>query len=125
MQFDEVVVVKSRTGKDEEFRYDGAPVTIPLKKGIKVSRDVAQLAVEFNALRWDSSTGQVVDSKVYIEDDVDSPLETPHDALTQEDIAEVKATDGLGEDTIIVEGKLVKKKKINLKPTKAEINDSK
>lgn len=122
MDYDDIVTVKTRTGVEEEFRYDGRVVTIPVKKGVKVPRYMAVLAVDENAIRWDSGTGLTAESKVYIEDDVDTPKEMPHDSLTQEVIAEVKATDGLGDDIILVEGKPVRKKAINLKPTREQLN---
>lgn len=121
---EDIVVVKTRTGKDEEFRYDGAPVTIPAKKGLRVARMIAHYAIEANALRWDSANGQVIEAKVYIEDDVDTPNALPSSPITAAEIAEVKATDGLGEDYVLVEGKPVKKKAINLRPTKEQLRDS-
>jgi len=123
--YDDIVTVKVRTGMEEEFRYDGKVITINAKKGVKVPRYMADLAVNENAIRWDSATGGVVESKVYIEDDLDGPHALPSDSLTQAVIADVKNTDGLGEDSIIVEGKIVKKKAINLKPSRAQLDDTK
>jgi len=122
--YDDIVTVKTRTGTEEEFRYDGKVVTINAKKGVKVPRYMAELAVNENAIRWDSMTGGVVEAKVYIEDDIDGPHALPSEPLTQQVIAEVKNTDGLGDDSIIIEGKIVKKKAINLKPTRAQLNDA-
>jgi len=122
MDFDNIVVVKSRTGQDEEFRYDGKVIMIPAKKGIRIPRYMAVHAVDANALRWDSTTGLVIDSKVFIEDDLGTAFATPSEPLKQEEIDAVKATDGLGDDVILIEGKQVRKKAINLKPTREQLN---
>lgn len=116
MDFDNVVLVKTRTGKNEEFTYDGLPNVIDAKKGKRLPREIAELAIGQNALRWDSGTGLVIDSLLYIVDDESSEL--PKTPLTTEEIEDVKATDGLGEDTILVNGAIVKKTRLNLKPKK-------
>jgi len=119
--FDNIVTVKSRTGKSEQFIYDGAPHTIDAKRGIKVPRVMAELALKQNALRWDSSTGLVIDAKVYIEDDLDTENATPSVKLEEKEIEAVKNTDGLGNDSILVNGEVVKKTVIDFKnPYKKE-----
>jgi hypothetical protein len=118
MNFDEIVTVKTRTGKDEEFTFDSRPFIIDAKKGIKVSRFMADAAVAQNALRWNPGTGLVEEAMVYVEDDEVLPS-TP---ITADEINEIKQTDGLGEDSMIIDGKIVKKTRINLKPRKEDFS---
>lgn len=116
MDFDNIVSVKVRTGKAEEFMYDGLPVMIDVKKGRKMDRRMAELAIEQNALNWNKETGAVVNAKVYIEEDVDTASALPSKPITAEEIATIKRTDGLGKDKILIDGKFVSKKSINLDP---------
>lgn len=99
----DIVTVKSRTGKNEEFMVGGVVFTVDAKKGIKIPRFHANLAMEQNALKWSKENGGVLEAKVYIEDDVE---EAPK-KITQEEIDELKATGGLGKRTILVDGKPV------------------
>jgi hypothetical protein len=122
--YDDIVLVKSRTGQDEEFRYDGKVVVVPAKKGLRIPRYMARYAVDGNALRWDSTTGLTAESKVFIEDDAGTEFELPSSPIKQSEIDEIKATDGLGDDVILIEGKAVRKKAINLKPTKEQLHDA-
>ena len=119
MDFDNVVLVKTRTGKNEEFTYDGLPNVIDAKKGKRLPREIAELAIAQNALRWDSGTGQTIDSLLYI---VDDETELPKTPITAEEIADVKSTDGLGDDSILIDGKVVKKTRINLKPKREDFS---
>lgn len=120
MDFDEVVTLKSRTGKDEEFICNSKPYIISTKKGLRIPRYMADLAMTQNALGWDGSTGVVNDAKIYVEEDVETPLATPTTKITDEEVEAAKATDGLGNDTILIDGRPVKKKSINLKPFKED-----
>lgn len=124
----EVVTIVSRTGKLESFTYDGRIYDIDAEKGMKAPRPIAELAVKQNALKWDGGTGLVTESKLFIKEDegkelVDRPATSPlapeampSSPITQEEIQTIKETDGLGDDTIMIDGKLMKKKRINLKP---------
>lgn len=108
----DIVTVKSRTGKNEEFMSGGAVYYIDAKKGIKVPRNVAQLAMEQNALRWAKETGAVIEAKVYIEDDVE---EAPK-PISQEEIKAIKRTSGIGKGKILVDGKTVDMTSIDIDP---------
>lgn len=120
MSFDDSVTLKSRTGKNEEFICNSKPYVIDAKKGLRVPRYVADLAMTQNALGWDGSTGIVSDAKIYVEEDQDTALATSAEKITEEQIEAAKATDGLGNDVILIDGKPVKKKSINLKPFKED-----
>lgn len=111
----DTVILKSRTGRDEKFQYDSVTYVISAKKGLQVSRFLADRAMKQNALEWNPGTGEVMSALVYIEEDKGTVLETPSDPLTDEAIAEMKDTDGLGDDTILVDGKPVKKKTIDFR----------
>lgn len=108
----DIVTLKTRTGKNAEFMSGGAVYIIDSKKGLKVPRNLANLAVEQNALHWSKENGGVVDASVYIEDDVE---EAPV-AITEAEIKAVKKTSGYGRDKIIVDGKTVPMKSIDLEP---------
>jgi hypothetical protein len=90
---------------------------IDAKKGLKVPRPLAALALNQLALRWDATTGCVVDAKIFIEDDVDTPEATPHGKLEVAEIEAVKNTDGLGNDSVIVNGRLIGKTTIDFRNT--------
>lgn len=109
------ITLRSRTGKDERFQYDSYQFTISSKKGLRVSRFLADRAMKQNALEWNPGTGEVMNATVYVEEDVGTPLATPSDALKKEDIEALKDTDGLGDDTILVDGKAMKKKTIDFR----------
>lgn len=115
MPDEEIVVLRVRTGHDEEFVADSRRYVISSKKGLKVDRHRAGFAIKQNALGWSPMTGEVVDAKVYIEDDIGTPLALPSTALKVEEIAAMKDTDGLGDDSILVDGKPVKKHTIDFK----------
>jgi hypothetical protein len=116
MDFDDIVTVKVRTGKAEEFMYDGAPISIDAKKGKKLNRFMAERAVAQNALKWNKESGAVVEAKVYIEEDIGTPQALPSKPVTEAEIKVIKMTDGLGKDKILVDGKFVSKVSINLDP---------
>lgn len=111
----DTVTLRVRTGKDEHFQYDSLMYTISSKKGLHVNRFMADRAMKQNALEWNPGTGGVVNATIYIEEDVGTPDATPSDALKSEDIESMKDTDGLGDDTILVDGKPVKKKTIDFR----------
>lgn len=108
--FGEILTLKTRTGKDEEFTFDGHIITIPAgKKGLRVPEHVAQYALEQNCLKRDAQTGFVVESKVYVEESD----ELPKDAVTPEEVEAAKYTDGLvGQSPLMIDGKPVEKKSI-------------
>lgn len=113
----DIVTLRVRTGKDEGFTYDSRRYTVTSKKGLKVERPVAELAIRQNALNWNPGTGEVENSLLYIEEDVEEPTilhpALPSTPLKPEDIEAAKNTDGLGDDTILVNGKPVKKTTID------------
>lgn len=111
----EIVTLRVRTGKDEQFMFDSREYTISSKKGLKISRFAALKAIEQNALEWDPGTGRVINSVVYVEDDADTADATPNSALTADEIIAFKNTDGLGDDTILINGAPVKKVTIDFK----------
>lgn len=115
MDFNEIVTLRVRTGHDEEFMYDSRPFIVSSKKGLKVTRFIALKALDQTALEWDPSNGLVINAKVYIEDDIESPRATPSAPLKAEDIVAFKNTDGLGDDTILIDGKPVKKRTIDFR----------
>jgi hypothetical protein len=108
----DIVTVRTRTGKNEEFMSGGVVYIIDAKKGCKVPRNFADLALEQNALRWSKTSGGVLEATVYIEDDVE---EAPK-AITQEEIKAKKSTSGFGKGKILVDGKEVSMRAINLDP---------
>jgi hypothetical protein len=116
MDFDNIVTVKVRTGKNEEFMYDGAPLVIDSKKGRKLDRFMAERAVAQNALKWNKESGAVVEAKIYIEEDIGTPQALPSKPITEDEIKAVKRTDGLGKDKLLVGGKFVSKVSIDLDP---------
>lgn len=111
----DIVTVKSRTGKVEEFMENGIVRLIDPKKGLKIPRGMAQLAVEQNALRWAKENGQVTESKVYIEDDIPEGEPAPK-TISAEEIKAIKRTSGIGSGKILVDGKLVDMKAIDINP---------
>lgn len=113
--YEDMVTLRVRTGKDEEFTYDSRAFIVTSKKGLMVPRFIAMRAMNQTALEWDPGTGLVVNAKVYIEEDMGSPAETPAESLKPEEIAAFKNTDGLGDDTILIDGKPVKKRTIDFK----------
>jgi hypothetical protein len=122
MEFDDIVTLRSRTGEviaimvDSRERY-----VIPgkgKKDGLKVSREMAELGIKQHAFRWDGTSGIVTESLLYIEEDLDSPLETPNDKLDMKDVAKVKKTDGLGKGKAFIDGSFVQMKALDLGPTK-------
>lgn len=112
---EEIVTLRVRTGKDEEFVYGSRGYTVSSKKGLKIDRYRAGFAVRQLALGWSPMTGEVVDAKVYIEEDAGTSRALPVTALKADEIAAMKDTDGLGDDTILVDGKPVKKRTIDFK----------
>lgn len=123
--FADVVTLRTRTGKEEEFKHDGIPYIIDVKRGLKVPRAIADVAIKQLALRWETTSGMVIDAKVYIEDDVNTPLALPSAKIEADEIAAIKNTDGLGNDSIIINGKLVKKTTIDFKNTAVKEDYSK
>ena len=123
--YENIVMVKTRTGKDEEFKYDGFLHIVDAKKGLRVPRPLAELAMKQNALRWDSALGSVVESKLYIEDDLGTALETPNKPITVKEVEAIKNTDGLGNDSILVNGVVVKKTTIDFNNPHAKEDYSK
>ncbi len=111
----DTVLLKTRTGKDEKFQYDSVMYTISVKKGLSVSRFLADRAMKQNALEWNPGTGEVMNATIYIEDDKGTVLETPSEPLDSKEIEAMKDTDGLGDDTILIDGKPVKKKTIDFR----------
>ena len=118
MDADTIVVLRSRTGKTEEFMHNSRVYIVDVKKGLRVQRFIAELGLRQNALRWNPGHGGVDESLLYIEDDLGTPEETPRTPITAKEIEEIKQTDGLGEDSIMINGQLVKKTRINLSPRK-------
>jgi hypothetical protein len=108
----DIVTLKTRTGKNEEFMSGGVVYIIDAKKGCKVPRNYADLAIEQNALSWSKQTGGVLEATVYIEDDVE---EAPK-PITQEEIKAKKRTNGLGKGKILVDGREVSMTAIDLDP---------
>jgi hypothetical protein len=117
--FEEYVTVKSRVRGSVGVMYDGRFREID-KKGLKCSRTMAELAVKQNQLRWNAQTGAVEESTVYIQEDFDTPQHLPDKPLDSDEVEKIKDTDGLGDDKIMVDGKFVGKKTINLKPSKQD-----
>ncbi len=111
----ETLILRSRTGKDEKFQYDSVIFTISAKKGLQVTRFLADRAMKQNALEWNPGTGEVMNATIFIEEDKGTQLETPSEPISEGVIAELKDTDGLGDDTILVDGKPVKKKTIDFR----------
>lgn len=111
----EPITLRSRTGHDESFQYDSYQYVISSKKGLHVNRFLADRAMKQNALEWNPGTGEVMNAVIYIEEDVGTPLATPSSSLKKEDIEALKDTDGLGDDTILVDGKPMKKKTIDFR----------
>ncbi len=111
----DIVTVKSRTGKTEEFVSGGATFLIDVKKGLKIPRNMAQLAVDQNALRWAKESGNVIESKVYIEDDIPEGAEPPA-KITEDEVKAIKRTSGIGKGKIMIDGKLQSMKSIDLDP---------
>jgi hypothetical protein len=111
----DTVTLRSRTGKDEKFQYDSVYLVISAKKGLHVNRFLADRAMKQNALEWNPGTGEVTNALIYIEEDKGTPAETPSDSLAEEAIEAIKDTDGLGDDTILVDGKPVKKRTIDFR----------
>jgi hypothetical protein len=114
MDFD-LVTLRVRTGHDEKFQYDSVTYVISSKKGLHVNRFLADRAMKQNALEWNPGTGEVMNATIYIEEDVDTQVATPSDALAPEMIAALKDTDGLGDDTILIDGKAMKKKTLDFR----------
>ena len=112
---EDYVTLRVRTGKDEYFQQDSRVHVISSKKGAHVDRFSADLAISQNALQWNPGTGGVVEAKIYVEEDVDTPAGLPSTPLKAEEIAAFKNTDGLGDDSILVNGKIVKKTTIDFK----------
>ena len=110
----DIVTLRSRTGKVEQFMSGGATYLIDPKKGLKIPRNVANLALEQNALHWSKDNGGVIDSSVYIEDDL-AEGEKPT-MITHEEIKAIKKTSGYGRDKVLVDGKAVPMKSIDLDP---------
>ena len=46
----------------------------------------------------------------------------PDGALDEKDVAEVKETDGLGEDSVLIDGAPVKKRRMRLKASKEDFS---
>lgn len=115
-EFDDLVTVKSRTGEVIEILYDSRMRQVPAKKGLRLPREIAEIGIKQHAFRWNATNGLVKESKLYIEEDIDTPLALPHEPLDMDRVKEIKKTDGLGRDTILVDGKPIKKKTINLDP---------
>ena len=109
---DGTVVLRTRTGKDEEFMSGGGIIVIDAKKGIRVPRYVAELAFSQLALKWDNLSGAVVDSLIY-EHDADKPAPK---TITADEIKQIKKTSGMGKDNIMVDGKKVPMRTIDLNP---------
>lgn len=122
-EFDDLVTVKCRTGETLEITYDSRMRQVHPKKGIKLPRVIAEIGIQQHAFRWNSMNGLVKESKLYIEEDEGTPEELPHDALDLKKVAEIKKTDGLGKDSIMVDGAFVKKKTINLDPSGEDKED--
>lgn len=116
----EIVTLRVRTGQDEKFCYDSKPHVITSKKGLKVNRPMAELAIKQNALKWDPSTGLVIEAKLYVEEDIGTALGFPSSAITKDEIKAIKDTDGLGQDHILVDGKPVKKTTITFTNVKTK-----
>ncbi len=114
MDYD-IVTVRVRTGHNEEFTYDSRVYIVDSKKGLKIPRSMAEIALNQHALTWNPGTGLPLESKLYIEDDADTPEATPMTHLKPEEIAAMKDTDGLGDDTILLNGQPVKKTVIDFK----------
>jgi len=114
--YSDIVTLKSRTSEKLGVMHDSRLREIHPKKGLKVPRDIAELGKIQHALRWSATHGGVLDSKVYIEDDIGTALETPHKPLEEDEVKKMKQTDGLGKDKIMVDGKLINKTTINLDP---------
>lgn len=112
---EDFITLRVRTGKDEEFVHGSRGYTVSSKKGLHIDRYRAGFAVRQLALGWSPMTGEVVDAKVYIEEDVGSVKALPSTPLKAEEIAAMKNTDGLGDDTILIDGKAVKKHTIDFK----------
>ena len=111
----DIVTLRTRTGKNEIFMAGGAYHTIDVKKGLKIPRSIAHLAIEQNALGWSKENGEVCDSTVYIEDDLIEGEEKPK-LITAEEVKAIKKTSGIGKQKVLVDGKAVPMKTIELDP---------
>lgn len=111
----DIVTLKSRTGKNEEFMSGGAVIVVDAKKGVKVPRAFAELALNQNALKWDKGTGAVVMAKVYVEDDIPEGEKAPA-KIEEDEIKALKRTNGIGSGKILVDGKFVNMTSIDLDP---------
>jgi len=110
----DTVVLKTRTGKNEEFVVNGGTIVIDGKKGARIPRAYAEYALAQNALTWEKGTGAVKEAKVYIEDDLNGAA--PPKKLTEEEVKAFKRTSGLGSGKIMVDGKFVNMTSIDLDP---------
>jgi hypothetical protein len=111
----DIVTLKSRTGKNEEFVSGGTVIVIDAKKGVKVPREFAELALGQNALKWDKGTGAVTMAKIYVEDDLPEGAKAP-EKITEEEIKAIKRTNGIGSGKILVDGKFMNMTSIDLDP---------
>jgi len=123
MDFDDIVTLKTRTGEQVSIMIDSRERYVdPGKKGLRVSREMALLGIKQHAFRWDSTSGAITDSLLYIDEDQDTELATPHSKLDMKDVAEIKKTDGLGKSKAFIDGSFIPMKSLDLEPSKESFN---
>lgn len=119
MEFGDFVTLKSRVDYEVAITCDSRERYIaPGRKGLTLPRMIAELGIKQHAFQWDSQNGAVKESLLYIEEDVDTPLELPHKKLDMEEVNKIKKTDGLGKKTAFVDGKFVPMKTVEIEPSK-------
>jgi len=122
-EFGDFVTLKSRVDHEVAITFDSRERYVqPGRKGITLPREIAELGIKQHAFRWDPSSGAVVESRLYIVEDQDGDFALPDGALDEKDVAEVKETDGLGEDSVLIDGAPVKKRRMRLKASKEDFS---
>lgn len=116
--YEDIVTLKTRTGEQVAIMIDSRERYIEPRKGLKLPRAMAELGIKQHAFLWDSSNGLVKESLVYIEEDIDTPLELPYKKIDLEEVKKVKKTDGLGKQNAFIDGKFVPMKTVDLEPSK-------
>ena len=122
-EFGDFVTLKSRVDHEVAITFDSrARYVQPGRKGLTLPREIAELGIKQHAFRWDPGSGAVVESRLYIVEDQDGDFALPDGALDEKDVAEVKETDGLGEDSVLIDGAPVKKRRMRLKASKEDFS---
>ena len=121
MEFDDIVTLKTRTGETVAIMNDSRERYVePGKKGLKVPREIANLGVKQHAYLWDSQSGAVKESLLYIEEDIDTQNELPYKKVNMDDVKKIKKTDGLDKGKAFIDGKFIEMKTLELSPTKED-----